>query len=411
MRAVVLSGGGAKGAYEIGVWKALRKLHVTYDIVTGTSSGALNAAFMVQKDYLRAMLLWYNLNSKMVYDSNIDIKSNKDFIKHAKKIFIDGGITVGNLEKTVKKYVNVKKIYKSPIDLGLVTVKLPTFEPVELTKEEIPMDKFTDYLIASATFPVFQKKEIDDTKYVDGGFYDNLPINLAISMGATEVVAVDLEAIGLKKQVKNKNVPVTIISPKSDIGSILVFDKELSRKAISLGYNDAMKVYNKLDGDILTFKKGSLEKNYYKYKNKYIEYFNLFLDIKDQGLLTKIIHLSVYEKLFEKSDQEDFVSKFNEIVEKTGLMLGIDESTIYTISKYHKALFQKINEISKQSFDEIHSKRNSAKIKRLFREDLMVAYLYHNLNENITMDDISNLVLIFPNAFLSALYLYVIKET
>ena len=45
MRAVVLSGGGSKGAYEIGVWKALRKLHISYDIVTGTSVGALNAAF------------------------------------------------------------------------------------------------------------------------------------------------------------------------------------------------------------------------------------------------------------------------------------------------------------------------------------------------------------------------------
>ena len=56
MRAVVLSGGGSKGAYEMGVWKALRKLHISYDIVTGTSVGALNAAFMVQKDYLKGLL-------------------------------------------------------------------------------------------------------------------------------------------------------------------------------------------------------------------------------------------------------------------------------------------------------------------------------------------------------------------
>ena len=84
MRAIVLAGGGSKGAYEIGVWKALRKLHISYDIVTGTSVGALNAALMVQKDYLRAMLLWHNLKSDMVYDSTMDIKANKDFIKYAK---------------------------------------------------------------------------------------------------------------------------------------------------------------------------------------------------------------------------------------------------------------------------------------------------------------------------------------
>ena len=48
-RAVVLSGGGSKGSYEIGVWKALRRLHIKYDIVTGTSIGALNGALMTQK--------------------------------------------------------------------------------------------------------------------------------------------------------------------------------------------------------------------------------------------------------------------------------------------------------------------------------------------------------------------------
>ena len=55
MRAIVLSGGGSKGSYQIGVWKALRKLKIDYDIVTGTSVGALNATFMDQKKYQKAI--------------------------------------------------------------------------------------------------------------------------------------------------------------------------------------------------------------------------------------------------------------------------------------------------------------------------------------------------------------------
>lgn len=66
MRAIVLSGGGAKGAYQIGVWKALRKLNIHYDIVTGTSVGALNGAFMVQRDYLHALWMWYHINFDMI---------------------------------------------------------------------------------------------------------------------------------------------------------------------------------------------------------------------------------------------------------------------------------------------------------------------------------------------------------
>ena len=52
MKAIVLSGGGSKGSYQIGAWKALRKLKINYDIVTGTSVGALNGALMVQKNIL-----------------------------------------------------------------------------------------------------------------------------------------------------------------------------------------------------------------------------------------------------------------------------------------------------------------------------------------------------------------------
>lgn len=412
MRAIVLAGGGSKGAYEIGVWKALRKLHISYDIVTGTSVGALNAALMVQKDYLRAMLLWYNLKSDMVYDSTMDIKENKDFIKYAKKIILAGGIKVQNLETTVKKYVNVKKVYNSKIDLGIVTVKYPKLEPVQLTKKEIPRDKFIDYLVASAScFPAFQKKKIDDFNYIDGGFYDNLPINLAISMGATEVIAVDLEAIGIKKRVKDKNLPIKVISPKSDTGSFLVFDKISSRRAISLGYNDTMKSYDKLDGDVFTFKKGSLKSNYDKYKQTYIDSFHSFLNIENKGLLSKFLHLSVYNELFHGYDESQFFMKFNEIVERVGHIFKLDESIIYSMSKYHKVLFKQLESFSKDSFEEIYSNRNNAKIKRLFRDDLMVAYLYRNLKENCDIDDISNLIIIFPNEFLAALYLYVVQGT
>lgn len=411
MRAIVLSGGGSKGAYEIGVWRALRKLHISYDIVTGTSVGALNAALMTQKDYLKGMLLWYNLKSDMVYDSSMDIKVNKDFLKYAKKIILDGGIDVQNLESTVKKYINVKKIYRSEVDLGIVTVKFPTLEPVQLTKKDIPMDKLTDYLIASAScFPAFQKKKIDQDEYMDGGFYDNLPINLAISMGATEVIAVDLEAVGIKRRVKSKNIPIKVISPKTDTGSFLVFDKVSSRRVISLGYNDTMKAYNKLDGDIFTFKKGTLKKNYDTYIKIYIDYFHSLLNIENKRLLSKILHLSIYEELFHECSDGEFFHKFNTIVERVGLIFGLDESIIYSMSKYHRQLFRELERFTEESFQDIYSNRNNARIKRLFHDDLMVAYLYYHLKQNTNVDDISNLIIIFPNAFLSALYLYIVSS-
>ena len=42
--------------------------------------------------------------------------------------------------------------------------------------------------------------------YIDGGFYDNLPLNLAIELGADEIIAVDLKAVGFKREIKDKNI-------------------------------------------------------------------------------------------------------------------------------------------------------------------------------------------------------------
>ena len=67
MKALVLSGGGSKGSYQIGVWKALKKLHIKFDIVTGTSVGALNGALITQKSYFKAINLWKKINLKLLF--------------------------------------------------------------------------------------------------------------------------------------------------------------------------------------------------------------------------------------------------------------------------------------------------------------------------------------------------------
>ena len=97
-----------------------------------------------------------------------------------------------------------KKFYNSKVDFGLVTYNLSNFKPKLLTKKQIPKDKLKSYVMASATcFPAFKMKDIDGDKYIDGGYYDVLPINLAIDMGATDIVAVDLKSFGIRRIVKN----------------------------------------------------------------------------------------------------------------------------------------------------------------------------------------------------------------
>ena len=208
MKALVLSGGGSKGSYQIGCWKALRKLHIKFDIVTGTSVGALNGALITQKNYHKAIKLWKNMNLKLLFGENaINSTNDIDVMKMYGKNFLkNGGMEVKELEELIKKEINYKRFIKSNIDYGLVTFNLTNKKPIEITKKEIPKDLLGDYLMASAScYPAFKKKKIKENEYIDGGIFDNLPINLAIKMGADEVIAIDLSAPGITKKPSKKH--------------------------------------------------------------------------------------------------------------------------------------------------------------------------------------------------------------
>ena len=69
--ALILAGGGGKGAYEIGVWKAMRELGIDKKIraVSGASVGGLNGALFGQGDYDRASRIWLTINAEKILDA------------------------------------------------------------------------------------------------------------------------------------------------------------------------------------------------------------------------------------------------------------------------------------------------------------------------------------------------------
>ena len=74
-RALVLSGGGGRGAYQIGVWKDLSELN-DFDIVAGTSVGSLNGALIVQDSYKLAESLWQNIDYDFVFNDKFFTNKN-----------------------------------------------------------------------------------------------------------------------------------------------------------------------------------------------------------------------------------------------------------------------------------------------------------------------------------------------
>ncbi|MEG0378349.1 MAG: patatin-like phospholipase family protein, partial [Eubacterium sp.] len=84
---LVLSGGGTKGAFEIGVWQALRELHIKTPCIIGTSIGAINAALIAQNDFNKAREFWSNLTINQVL--NLNSKMTNKYVDQWSKTSFD----------------------------------------------------------------------------------------------------------------------------------------------------------------------------------------------------------------------------------------------------------------------------------------------------------------------------------
>lgn len=278
-RAIVLGGGGSKGAYQVGFVKAILELGIDYDIITGTSIGALNGCLLAQKEEVRLIELWNQMDiSKIIKGDLPDNFAIEDLLKSANaamsffKQFKKNKVDNSPFIKLIDEYFNAEKLSQSSIDYACVSVSFPSMQPKYATKEDM-LRYGKNYLAASsACFPAFPIHEFEEGSFVDGGYHDNLPIDLAIRLGASEFIIVDLNPDTAHPHYINYP-NMTYIYPKEYIGSFLNFDQFTIQRNIRLGYHDTLKAFGKLDGYRYSF---------YPYHNKNLfnNYYNLVLRIE-----------------------------------------------------------------------------------------------------------------------------------
>ena len=266
-RAVVLSGGGTKGAYELGVWKALKELNIDYQIVTGTSIGSINGALMCIGDLEDTEKMWRSLTMSDFMNENHETGRNiKRFFANmfsleesSKNNDSSGAVDNSPFKDFIEKIIDEEKIRTSPVDYGLVTVRSHDRKPFMLTKSEIPEGLLKDYIIASSSvYPVFSMHKINGELYIDGMYHDNLPIDLAVAMGAGELIVVDLHQEPQHPNYAGRPY-VTYITPSENLGGILEFDPTRISKNIDMGYRDAMRAFGVHSGYVYSFKPDSLK--------------------------------------------------------------------------------------------------------------------------------------------------------
>jgi len=269
-KAIVLGGGGSRGAYQAGVWSALRDEDMTFDIITGTSIGALNGALMAQDDYSAALSIWENISVDQIIKDGINLDISIPFMLEQKEklgpffkqYLTNNGADITPLRKLIEKTIDEDKVRSSQVEYGLVAMQFPSLKPMELSKDQIPAGQLHDWLMASAAcFPAFPMMKIDGKSYVDGGFYDILPVDFALRLGAEDILAVDLEFSPSHPEYQNRPF-ITYVKPSWNLGSILLFENEIIRKNMLLGYYDAKKTFGKYIGFRYVFDKASISERH-----------------------------------------------------------------------------------------------------------------------------------------------------
>lgn len=256
---LVLSGGGGRGAYEIGVWKALKELDIDkyIQVVSGTSIGALNAVLFMQGSIELAEKAWYSISNETILPTDsIDLfkkgillalgSKNINFVKkYIPKVLEHGNISRQGLVDVMDKYVDFSKIKKSNIKCYAACSEIPVVKAKYFNINKYNENKVKKILLATSAMPgVYECEEIDNKKYVDGGMTDNIPIQPVYGECCDIIIVVCLDKFSPLERSDFPNTKIIEIIPKdmdcTVIKGTFNFSQECILKRIQQGYEDTI---------------------------------------------------------------------------------------------------------------------------------------------------------------------------
>lgn len=286
---MVLCGGGAKGAYQIGVWRRLGELGLETKIngVSGASVGALNSLLFAQGDLDLAEKVWLGikeedmkqLNSKLAAPAAGGIGAlggigafgiagllqamPTSLILTGFMVLSEGLFSRNFLEDTIKQYISEDKVMDSNkrVYTAIAKPSLPK-PPKDKARPQKPYGRveyrcwngltfpeITNYVFASSAIPViYGAMKINGEKYIDGGIVDNEPAYPLAEAGFSTILVVHLsDSADIRKRAKARkriesvapNTKIIHIRPSMSLGGTLEISPELTRERMDLGYADA----------------------------------------------------------------------------------------------------------------------------------------------------------------------------
>ena len=257
--ALVLDGGGARGAYQIGAWKTLKEAGVKINAVAGTSVGALNGALICMDDLEKAENVWKEITFSKVMDvddqwmEGLFGGENKvgEVLHEFWTVLKEGGVDITPLRNLIHENIDENRIRESGKEFCILTFSVTDMKEMDMSIHDIPEGLLEDFLLASAYLVGFKNEKLHGKTYIDGGFVDNVPMGSLVERGYKDIIQIRIFGPGREPRVKvTEDMEVYQIMPRVRLGSIIEFEKKRSRQNMKIGYYDAQRVLYGLKGRI-----------------------------------------------------------------------------------------------------------------------------------------------------------------
>ncbi len=258
------TGGGAKGAYQIGAAQALSELGILDKVqaFSGTSIGAANIVVLASSSVESTRDIWFNmpLNALSRKESLL-----KQFSKERLKMIDHGIYKMDTFEETLLHHMNYgvlkdKEVYVTVSEGGEDGKGI--FELVKSTYNHyvrkdskvlyLPLKELSEVechkaVVASCSIPIiFPAVESDHKKYYDGGVFDNVPIKPLIDAGCDEIIIIHINKTRFYKAPKQSGVVFHEIKHNTSLGGVLDFTTEHAKEIYEYGYQDTLTYFKKI---------------------------------------------------------------------------------------------------------------------------------------------------------------------
>jgi len=258
-----LTGGGAKGAYQIGALEALNELGLYDQFVSfsGTSIGAANVSVLASKSIDAVKKVWMNLpDNALVSEKPVMSLIWEEGLKTIEK----GIYSMDTFEKVMMSQIDYQELKRKEVyvtvsevgqaDRSLLEIFTSSYEhyikkngkAVYVPLHNLDQATIMNAVKASCSIPiVFPPVISDNKKYYDGGLFDNTPVIPLIEAGCTEIYIIDIAWIKQPQNLQKKypDIKFHVIKPTKSLGSILDFSIEHAKVIYEQGYNDALAIF------------------------------------------------------------------------------------------------------------------------------------------------------------------------